>query len=218
MWSGPRNVSTALLYSFAQRADTRAVDEPLYAHYLRVSGADHPGRDAVLAAQENDGEAVVRELVLGPCDRPVLFMVRDAEERGVLEPGGHIVEATSGNTGMALAMIAAARGYRLSSSTFGRPLHRLVHTAERLFKAQNGARARKDPKVDPTKERRALMKRVRDFWPPRYVETSYLTAMAKRHATDASPPASQDSTAAAAAASQDSAAATAAPAAAAGAL
>lgn len=74
LWSGPRNVSTALMYAFAQRADTRVVDEPLYAHYLRVSGADHPGRDEVLAAQENDGETVVREVVLGPCDRPVLFL------------------------------------------------------------------------------------------------------------------------------------------------
>ena len=45
-------------------------------------------------------------------DRPVLFMIRDAEERGLLEPGGTIVEATSGNTGMAAAMIAAVRGYR----------------------------------------------------------------------------------------------------------
>ena len=43
LWSGPRNVSTALMYSFAQRPDTRVVDEPLYGHYLRVSGAEHPG-------------------------------------------------------------------------------------------------------------------------------------------------------------------------------
>lgn len=74
LWSGPRNVSTALMYSFAQRDDTRVLDEPLYAHYLRVSGADHPGKEEVLAAQENDGERVVREVILGPCDRPVLFM------------------------------------------------------------------------------------------------------------------------------------------------
>lgn len=73
LWSGPRNVSTALLVSFAQRADTRVVDEPLYAHYLRVSGADHPGREEVLRAQEPDGAKVVRDVVLGPCDRPVLF-------------------------------------------------------------------------------------------------------------------------------------------------
>jgi len=73
LWSGPRNVSTALMYSFAQRGDTRVVDEPLYAHYLRVSGAEHPGREEVLAWQEQDGEKVVREVLLGPCDRPVVF-------------------------------------------------------------------------------------------------------------------------------------------------
>jgi hypothetical protein len=74
IWSGPRNVSTALMYSFAQRSDTRVVDEPLYAHYLRRSGAAHPGREAVLASQDQDGERVVRERILGPCDRPVLFL------------------------------------------------------------------------------------------------------------------------------------------------
>ncbi len=73
LWSGPRNVSTALMYAFAQRSDTRVVDEPLYAHYLRVSGAEHPGREEVLAAQENDGAKVVREVILGESDRPVVF-------------------------------------------------------------------------------------------------------------------------------------------------
>ena len=74
VWSGPRNVSTALMYSFAQRSDTAVIDEPLYGHYLHVSGAEHPGREVVLAAMENDGERVVRDVILGPCDRPVLFM------------------------------------------------------------------------------------------------------------------------------------------------
>jgi hypothetical protein len=74
MWSGPRNVSTALMYSFAQRSDTRVVDEPLYAHYLKFSGAAHPGRDVVLAAQSNDADEVIEKVILGPCDRPVLFM------------------------------------------------------------------------------------------------------------------------------------------------
>lgn len=73
LWSGPRNVSTALMYSFAQRADTRVVDEPLYAHYLRVSGADHPGRDDVLRSLDQDGERVVREVILGRCDREAIF-------------------------------------------------------------------------------------------------------------------------------------------------
>jgi hypothetical protein len=74
LWSGPRNVSTALMYSFAQRTDTRVVDEPLYGHYLRVSGAEHPGAEEVMAVMECDGARVIQELILGPCDRPVLFM------------------------------------------------------------------------------------------------------------------------------------------------
>ncbi len=74
LWSGPRNVSSALLYSFAQRGDTRALDEPLYGHYLRVSGAQHPGREACLDWMRPDGETAIREVVLGPADRPIFFM------------------------------------------------------------------------------------------------------------------------------------------------
>ncbi len=51
------------MYSFAQRADMQVVDEPLYGHYLRVSGADHPGRDEVLAEMNCDGNAVMRDLL-----------------------------------------------------------------------------------------------------------------------------------------------------------
>ncbi len=51
------------MYSFAQRADTRVVDEPLYGHYLRVSGAVHPGGDEVVAHSNCDGDAVMRELL-----------------------------------------------------------------------------------------------------------------------------------------------------------
>ena len=73
-WSGPRNVSTALMYSFRQRADTTVVDEPLYGHYLRVTGRDHPGAAEVMEAMETDGERVVQETILGPCSTPVLFL------------------------------------------------------------------------------------------------------------------------------------------------
>lgn len=73
LWSGPRNVSTALMYSFRQREDTTVVDEPLYAHYLARSGVVHPGRDEVLAAQDNNGENVVRDVILGPVPTPVVF-------------------------------------------------------------------------------------------------------------------------------------------------
>lgn len=73
LWSGPRNVSTALMYAFAQRADTRVVDEPLYAAYLERTGMQHPGREEVLASQERDAARAIEGVVLGPCDRPVFF-------------------------------------------------------------------------------------------------------------------------------------------------
>lgn len=73
VWSGPRNVSTALMYAFRQRPDTLVVDEPLYGHYLRVARAGHPGDDDVLEAMDTDGERVVRNVLLGPCERPVHF-------------------------------------------------------------------------------------------------------------------------------------------------
>jgi len=65
MWSGPRNVSTALLRSFGSRADTVVCDEPLYAHYLRQTGAPHPGADEIQRRHEADWRAVARWLT-GP--------------------------------------------------------------------------------------------------------------------------------------------------------
>lgn len=65
MWSGPRNISTAMMRSWGQRADTAVVDEPLYAHYLLTHGLDHPGRAEVLARHETDWRRVVAQL-LGP--------------------------------------------------------------------------------------------------------------------------------------------------------
>jgi len=73
LWSSPRNISTAMMYSFAQRPDTIVFDEPLYAHYLRVSGVEHPGQNEILQSQENDGDKVVHELMLGAFDKPVAF-------------------------------------------------------------------------------------------------------------------------------------------------
>jgi hypothetical protein len=87
VWSGPRNLSTALMYSFRQRADTTVVDEPLYAHWLRVTGSAHPGRDEVLAAQDPDGERVVREVVLGRYDTPVVFFKQMAKHLVELDRG-----------------------------------------------------------------------------------------------------------------------------------
>lgn len=54
VWSGPRNISTALMRAWGSRPDTLVCDEPLYAHYLHVTGKPHPGRDATLAAHDTD--------------------------------------------------------------------------------------------------------------------------------------------------------------------
>jgi len=61
MWSGPRNLSTALMRSFAQRRDTRAWDEPFYAAYLKATGLDHPMRSEIIAAGETDPAAIANE-------------------------------------------------------------------------------------------------------------------------------------------------------------
>lgn len=65
MWSGPRNISTALMRSWETRPDCVVVDEPLYAHYLAVTDIDHPAREDVIAAGETDVARVVASLT-GP--------------------------------------------------------------------------------------------------------------------------------------------------------
>lgn len=62
MWSGPRNISTAMMRAWENRGDCVVSDEPLYAHYLAHTGLDHPGRDAVIAAGETDWRKVVADL------------------------------------------------------------------------------------------------------------------------------------------------------------
>ncbi len=65
MWSGPRNISTAMMRSWGSRADTVVCDEPLYAHYLVKTTVDHPGREEVIAHDETDWRKVARSLT-GP--------------------------------------------------------------------------------------------------------------------------------------------------------
>ncbi|WP_299825817.1 HAD family hydrolase [uncultured Roseobacter sp.] len=73
MWSGPRNLSTAMMYSFGARSDFTVMDEPFYAAYLAQSGADHPMREEILAAQTTDpGE--VAALCSAPFPTPHLYM------------------------------------------------------------------------------------------------------------------------------------------------
>lgn len=62
MWSGPRNISTALMRSFGNRPDCHVTDEPLYAYYLEQTGLDHPGRAETLAGHDRDWQTVVHWL------------------------------------------------------------------------------------------------------------------------------------------------------------
>lgn len=75
VWSGPRNISTALMYSFAQRSDTHVIDEPYYGYYLANSPAReyHPGAEETIASMENEAD-VVTDQIMGEWDRPVLFL------------------------------------------------------------------------------------------------------------------------------------------------
>ena len=72
MWSGPRNISTAMMYAFGNRADCTAWDEPFYAFSLVNHGNDHPMRDDVIAANESDWEALV-EKCTKPSAKPVFY-------------------------------------------------------------------------------------------------------------------------------------------------
>lgn len=75
LWSGPRNISTALMYSFAQRNDTKVFDEPLYAYYLKhhpEAHSYHPGSEDILSTMENDGNKVI-DAMLNINEKPVLF-------------------------------------------------------------------------------------------------------------------------------------------------
>src|SRR4051812_25368611 len=62
MWSGPRNISTAMMRSWGNRDDCVVVDEPLYAHYLAATRKPHPGMGEVIAAGETDWRRVVERL------------------------------------------------------------------------------------------------------------------------------------------------------------
>lgn len=63
MWSGPRNLSTAMMYAFAARGDCDVVDEPFYAAYLKLTGLDHPMRQDILNSQPQDPKAVAASLI-----------------------------------------------------------------------------------------------------------------------------------------------------------
>ncbi len=73
MWSGPRNISTAMMRSWEARGDTLVIDEPLYAHYLKQTGIDHPSAHEVIEAGETDTAKVIEDLTAPPPE-PYLYV------------------------------------------------------------------------------------------------------------------------------------------------
>ena len=72
MWSGPRNLSTAMMRSFGSRADTTVSDEPFYGAYLKATGDDQPMKDAVIASMDCDWRSVARTMS-GPAPAPIWY-------------------------------------------------------------------------------------------------------------------------------------------------
>jgi hypothetical protein len=73
MWSGPRNISTAMMYSFGNRADCFAWDEPFYAFSLKTHGNDHPLRDEIIATYDSDWNKLVASCLAPPPDGKTVF-------------------------------------------------------------------------------------------------------------------------------------------------
>jgi hypothetical protein len=73
MWSGPRNISTAMMRSWENRADTHVVDEPFYAYYLQQTQSPHPYFDEILQAQSSDYAQVTKALCHGVCGTPLQY-------------------------------------------------------------------------------------------------------------------------------------------------
>lgn len=97
LWSGPRNISTAMMYAFAQRSDTKVYDEPLYGYYLSHTKAKeyHPGSKEILETMEHDGEKVVK-MMLTTAEKPVLFFKNMCHhlldlDRSFMEQGENII-------------------------------------------------------------------------------------------------------------------------------
>lgn len=84
--SGPRNVSTALMYSFAQRADTIVKDEPFYGYYLRLTHVIHPGRKRIMESMSNDINEVTNDLLNKNHGEKIIFLKNMAHHHIDVDP------------------------------------------------------------------------------------------------------------------------------------
>ncbi|GJM10228.1 MAG: branched chain amino acid aminotransferase [Lysobacteraceae bacterium] len=85
MWSGPRNVSTAVMYSFAQRADTEVIDEPLYGYYLTRTSTEHPAEKVVVDAMDTSADSVIKDTIVKAPSRPFRFLKQMAHHSRELD-------------------------------------------------------------------------------------------------------------------------------------
>jgi len=93
MWSGPRNISTAMMRAWGNRSDTFVIDEPFYAYYLKTSDKEHPGAHTVIAAGEIDWQKVVAQLT-GPIpNRKRIFFQKHMTHHLVPEVDRHWLAA-----------------------------------------------------------------------------------------------------------------------------
>ncbi|MEP1094762.1 MAG: sulfotransferase family protein [Cyclobacteriaceae bacterium] len=83
--SGPRNISTALMYSFAQRSDTKVLDEPFYGHYLQKIDVDHPGKEETIQSQHSDPADVIGMIEEYQNHFDVVFVKNMAHHHEVLD-------------------------------------------------------------------------------------------------------------------------------------
>lgn len=138
VWSGPRNVSTALMYAFRQRSDTTVVDEPLYAAYLATHpelASHHPGHEAVLASQPQDWLTVVRRLLGGDWPTPVVVAKQmaahlDGVDLGWLDAARNVIllrapePVVASYTEQVEAVAPAQLGYEVQAELLHRALDR----------------------------------------------------------------------------------------------
>ena len=119
MWSGPRNISTTMMYAFAARGDTAVMDEPFYAAYLARTGLDHPMREEIIAAGDTDPARVAATLTARPpagkailyqkhmCQHMVPGMPTDWMAETINELGKPLVAVESGTQFVLTSIIAS---------------------------------------------------------------------------------------------------------------
>ena len=96
MWSGPRNLSTAMMYAFGNRADCAVVDEPFYAAYLTATGIEHPMREEILASQPADPAEVIRRITgSNPAEKPHFYQKHMAQHMVEGVDRGWLTEVTN---------------------------------------------------------------------------------------------------------------------------